>query len=306
MSERDVNIVEVSARDGLQNDPAFLTTEQKVELVARTTAAGLDRAEVASFVHPKRVPQMADAEAVLEGLHAELSPEQLTRIGLVLNLRGIDRAKETSLQEVNVVVVSTDTFAHRNQGQDTDGLIDVLAQVVPIARAAGIVPTVTLAASFGCPFEGEVPIARSVELAEKVAATGVDEIALADTIGVAVPWDVKNRFDAVRAVTGDIPLRAHFHNTRNTGYANALAAYESGVTILDASLGGIGGCPFAPNATGNIATEDLVYLFERSGIKTGVDLDALIEHSRWLEGVLGHGTTGLLAKAGTFPGELLA
>jgi hydroxymethylglutaryl-CoA lyase len=306
MTERDVRIVEVSARDGLQNDPAFLTTEQKVELVARTTAAGLDRAEVASFVNPKRVPQMADAEAVLEGLADAVPAAQLSRIGLVLNVRGIDRATETALQEVNVVVVSTDTFAQRNQGTDTAGLIEVLAQVVPIAKAAGIVPTVTLAASFGCPFEGEVPIARSVKLAEQVAATGVAEIALADTIGVAVPADVRARFDAVRAVTGDLPLRAHFHNTRNTGYANALAAYEAGVTILDASLGGIGGCPFAPKATGNIATEDLVYLFERSGIRTGVDLDALIEHAAWLEGVLGHPTTGQVSKAGTFPGELLA
>ena len=305
MAERDVHIVEVSARDGLQNDPAFLTTEQKVELVARTTRAGLDRAEVASFVNPKRVPQMADAEPVLEGLASELSPEQLTRIGLVLNVRGIERAVDTSLQEVNVVVVSTDTFANRNQGTDTAGLIEVLKQVVPIAKEAGIKPTVTLAASFGCPFEGEVPIDRSVELSEKVAATGVEEIALADTIGVGVPADVRARFDRVRAVTGDIPLRAHFHNTRNTGYANALAAYESGVTILDASLGGIGGCPFAPKATGNIATEDLVYLFERSGIKTGVNLEQLMEDALWLEGVLGHGITGQLAKAGTFPGQLL-
>lgn len=306
MAERDVRIVEVSARDGLQNDPAFLTTEQKVELVRRTTEAGLDRAEVASFVNPKRVPQMADAEAVLAGLAEEVPASRLSRIGLVLNVRGIERAAETSLQEVNVVVVSTDTFAQRNQGTDTAGLIEVLAQVVPLAEAAGVVPTVTLAASFGCPFEGEVAIDRSVKLAEQVAATGVAEIALADTIGVAVPADVRNRFAAVRAVTGEIPLRAHFHNTRNTGYANALAAYESGVTILDASLGGIGGCPFAPKATGNIATEDLVYLFERSGIRTGVDLDALIEHSEWLERALGHRTSGLVAKAGVFPGELLA
>ena len=306
MTERDVEIVEVSARDGLQNDPAFLSTEQKVELVRRTTAAGLRRAEVASFVNPKRVPQMADAEGVLEGLAAELAPAALSRIGLVLNVRGIERAVHTALEEVNVVVVSTDTFAQRNQGQDTAGLVEVLAQVVPLAKAAGITPTVTLAASFGCPFEGEVPIERSVKLAEQVAATGVAEIALADTIGVAVPTDVRARFDAVRAVTGSIPLRAHFHNTRNTGYANALAAYESGVTILDASLAGIGGCPFAPKATGNIATEDLVYLLERSGVRTGVDLDGLIEHSAWLEEALGHRTSGLVAKAGVFPGELLA
>jgi hydroxymethylglutaryl-CoA lyase len=305
MSQRDVHIVEVSARDGLQNDPAFLSTEQKVELVARTTAAGLDRAEVASFVNPKRVPQMADAEPVLEGLASELSPEQLTRIGLVLNVRGIERAVQTSLQEVNVVVVSTDTFAQRNQGQDTEGLIEVLRQVVPLAKEAGIKPTVTLAASFGCPFEGDVPIDRSVKLAEQCAEAGAEEIALADTIGVGAPIDVRNRFDAVRAVTGDLPLRAHFHNTRNTGYANALVAYEAGVTILDASLGGIGGCPFAPKATGNIATEDLVYLFERSGISTGVDLDALIEHAQWLQGALGHDITGQLSKAGNFPGVLL-
>ena len=305
MSQRDVTIVEVSARDGLQNDPAFLSTEQKVELVARTTAAGLDRAEVASFVNPKRVPQMADAEGVLEGLASELSPAQLTRIGLVLNVRGIERAKETSLQEVNVVVVSTDTFAQRNQGQDTEGLIEVLRQVVPIAKEAGIKPTVTLAASFGCPFEGDVPIDRSVKLVEQCAEAGAEEIALADTIGVGGPLDVRRRFDAVRAVTGELPLRAHFHNTRNTGYANALVAYEAGVTILDASLGGIGGCPFAPKATGNIATEDLVYMFERSGVRTGVDLDALIDHAEWLQNALGHDITGQLSKAGNFPGQLL-
>ena len=204
---------------------------------------------------------------VLEGLASELSPEQLTRIGLVLNVRGIERAIETSLQEVNVVVVSTDTFANRNQGQTPTGLIDVLAPGRPDrqGRRHQARPSPSPRRSAARSRARCRSRARS-KLAEQVAATGVEEIALADTIGVGVPVDVRARFDAVRAVTGDLPLRAHFHNTRNTGYANALAAYESGVTILDASLGGIGGCPFAPKATGNIATEDLVYLFERSGI----------------------------------------
>jgi len=293
-----IQIVEVSARDGLQNDPAFLTTDQKVELIRRTVEAGVDRAEVASFANPKAVPQMADAEAVLEGLGVI---EGFSTIGLVLNSRGFHRAAETNVREINVVVVSTDTFSQRNQRMDTVDALAVLDEVVPLAKAAGIIPTVTLAASFGCPFEGEVPIERTAMLVEKAASYGVAEIALADTIGVAVPVDVKRRFEAAKAIAGDIPLRAHFHNTRNTGYANALAAVEAGVSVLDASLAGIGGCPFAPKATGNIATEDLVYALHRSGIETGIDLPKLLEASAWLEEVLGRKTPSLVSKAGLFP-----
>jgi hydroxymethylglutaryl-CoA lyase len=293
-----VQIVEVSARDGLQNDPAFLTTDQKVELIRRTVEAGIDRAEVASFANPKAVPQMADAEGVLEGLGAI---DGFSTIGLVLNTRGFHRAAATNVKEVNVVVVSTDTFSQRNQRMDTVDALKVLDEVVPLATEAGIVPTVTLAAIFGCPFEGEVPIERTQMLVEQAASYGVAEIALADTIGVAVPVDVKRRFEAAKAIAGDLPLRAHFHNTRNTGYANALAAVEAGVHILDASLAGIGGCPFAPKATGNIATEDLVYALHRSGIETGIDLPKLLEASEWFGELLDRKTPSLVSKAGLFP-----
>jgi hydroxymethylglutaryl-CoA lyase len=296
-----VSIVEVAARDGLQNDPADLSTEQKIELIRRTVEAGITRAEIASFVNPKRVPKMADAEAVVEGLAALPIRNRFSGIGLVLNARGFERAAQTRVDEVNVVVVSSETFSQRNQGMATLDGVAVLAEVVPLAQAAGITPTVTLAASFGCPFEGEVPIERTRMLVERCAETGVEEIALADTIGVAVPADVTRRVAAAAELAPGVRLRAHFHNTRNTGYANAIAAADAGVTQLDASLAGIGGCPFAPKATGNIATEDLAYLLERSGYDTGLDLDALIEASEWLEGVLGHRTATLVTKAGLFP-----
>ncbi len=296
--QRDVDIVEVAARDGLQNDPAVLSTEQKVHLITRALAAGLRRQEVASFVNPARVPRMADAEAVLAAL-----PESgdASWIGLVLNARGFERARATQVDEINLVVMASETFSQRNQGMSTEDAVRTVEQVAPLALAAGIEPTVTLSASYGCPYEGHVPLGRVVALAERLAATGVTEIAVADTIGVAVPADVAARTAAVRAATGTLRLRAHFHNTRNTGYANALAAYDAGVTVLDASLGGIGGCPFAPRATGNIATEDLVYLLERSGVRTGVDLDALIAASDWLGDQLGRPTPGLVSKAGGFP-----
>ena len=298
----DVTIVEVAARDGLQNDPAELTTSQKVELVGRVAAAGVTRAEVASFVNPQRVPRMADAEAVVAGLVAAGTGSRLAMIGLVLNARGFHRAAATAVDEVNLVVMASDTFSRRNQGLSTDEAVRTVEEVAPLARAAGLTTTVTLSASFGCPYEGEVPLQRVVDLSERLAATGVDELAIADTIGVAVPTEVRARIAAVRRVSGDVRLRAHFHNTRNTGYANALAAFESGVTVLDASLGGIGGCPFAPRATGNIATEDLVYLLERSGISTGLDLDGLIAASDWLGDQLGRPTPALVSKAGGFPG----
>jgi hydroxymethylglutaryl-CoA lyase len=301
MSDRqDVQIVEVSARDGLQNDPARLTTEQKVELVARTTKAGLTRAEIASFVNPRLVPQMADAEAVVAGVRARVGGPA-SWIGLVLNVRGFHRAAATGVDEVNCVVGVTDEFSSANQGMSTDDALQVLAEVVPLARAAGIVPTVTLSVAFGCPFSGEVPVDRLAEVAARAAATGVTEVALGDTIGVAVPRDVREGVVAVRAEIGDLRLRAHFHNTRNTGYANALAAADAGVTVLDASLGGIGGCPFAPRATGNIATEDLVYALHRSGYRTGVDLAAAIEASDWLSEQLHRTLPAYLPRAGTFP-----
>src|SRR4051794_31988163 len=299
-------IVEVSPRDGLQNDPAELSTGDKVELVRRCADAGLTRIEAASFVNPHRVPRMADAEAVVAGADVALGERRtaVALIGLVLNGRGFTRAAQTSVDEINLVVMTTDTFSQANQGMTTEQAVRTVEEVVPLAAAAGIPASVVLSATFGCPFEGEVPVQRVVELAARLARTGISELAVADTIGVAVPADVTRRVAAVRAVTGDIPLRAHFHNTRNTGYANALAAYEAGVAVLDASLGGIGGCPFAPKATGNIATEDLVYALERSGVNTGCDLDALIAASEWLGERLGRPTPALVSKAGGFPAGL--
>jgi hydroxymethylglutaryl-CoA lyase len=297
-----VQVVEVSARDGLQNDPARLTAEQKVELVARCAAAGLTRAEVASFVNPRLVPQMADAEAVVEGVRAAVAGSA-SWIGLVLNTRGFHRAAAAGVDEVNCVVGVSEEFSRANQGMSTGDALAVVAEVVPLARAAGIVPTVTLSTAFGCPFSGEVPIDRLRRVAAQAAETGVVELAVADTIGVAVPRDVQQRVDAVRAEIGAVRLRAHFHNTRNTGYANALAAADAGVTVLDASLGGIGGCPFAPRATGNIATEDLVYALHRSGYATGVDLEAAIAASEWLSELLGRALPAYLPRAGVFPGS---
>jgi len=294
-----VEVLEVSPRDGLQNDPALLSTAQKIELVSRCVAAGARRVEVASFVNPARVPQMADAEGVVAGT-AHLPG--LSSIGLVLNDRGLDRALETEVAEVNVVVVSTDTFSQRNSGMPTGAAVDMAGRVAAAAKAAGLRTSVTLAAAFGCPFEGEVAPGHVADLAGRIAATGVDELALADTIGVAVPRDVLARTELVRsALPEDVRLRAHFHNTRNTGYANALAAVEAGVQVLDASLGGIGGCPFAPKATGNIATEDLVYALERSGVATGFDLDALMRAAEWLGEQLARPVPGLLSRAGVFP-----
>jgi hydroxymethylglutaryl-CoA lyase len=291
-----IQIVEVGPRDGLQNEAVSLSTETKVAFIGKCVDAGLERIEVASFVNPKRVPQMADAEAVLDALH----PDAASYIGLVLNERGFERATRTQVDEVNLVVMVTDTFSEKNQGMTTAQAIAAVTAIAPKARQAGLPVSVTLSASFGCPYDGEVEVARLVDVAEQVAAANIDELAIADTIGVAVPADVHRRLNAVRDAV-DVPLRVHVHNTRNTGYASALAAADAGVSVLDASLGGIGGCPFAPRATGNIATEDLVFALERSGFDTGLDLDALCRASDWLGDQLGRPTPGLVAKAGGFP-----
>lgn len=294
-----VEIVEVGPRDGLQNEPVLLSTQQKAELVRRSVAAGARRVELASFVNPKLVPQMADAEAVLEAV-AGISG--LVSSGLVLNERGALRALETAVHEINVVLVCSDEFSQRNSGMSTADALTMVSRVAQLVSAAGRPLSVTLAAAFGCPFSGEVPVDRVAELAAACAVDGVGEIALADTIGVAVPRDVQARVAAVRAaVPSDVRLRAHFHNTRNAGYANALVAVEEGVDVLDASTGGIGGCPFAPNATGNIATEDLVYQLHRSGIPTGLDLEQLQQTAIWVGEQLGKQVPGLLSRAGAFP-----
>jgi len=297
-----VEIVEVAARDGLQSDPTLLGTPAKLDLIRRALDAGLRRIEAVSFVNPKRVPQMADADEVMAALRgAEWVPAGASFIGLVLNRRGFDRAVDSGVDEINVVVVCTDTFAERNQGQSSQGLIDTWLDIADAAHDAGLRTSVTLTAAFGCPYEGEVPVDRVVEVAAAVAAGRPEEIALADSIGVAAPTDVVERVAAVAPVLGGARLRCHFHNTRNTGLANAAAAVGAGVAVLDSSMGGIGGCPFAPNATGNIPTEDLVYLLHRMGHPTGVDLDVLAAGIPWLEGALGHGVPGLLSKAGNFP-----
>jgi len=307
VSADPVTIVEVAPRDGLQSETTMLGTQQKVELIRRAATSGLRRVEAVSFVNPKRVPQMADADDVMAALLADPTLGGLGTkfIGLVLNERGLDRAVAAGVHEVNVVVVCTDTFAERNQNRTTFELADSANRIVTAAREQGIATSVTLAASFGCPFEGEVPEARLADVVGRVLDGAPDEIALADSIGVAVPSDVTAKVrvaaDVIGAAGTGTALRCHFHNTRNTGLANAVAAVEAGVRVLDSSLGGIGGCPFAPNATGNIPTEDLIYLLHRMGYDTGVDLDALCRQVDWLEGELGHRVPGLLAKAGGFP-----
>ena len=293
-----IEIVEVAPRDGLQNETTLLSTAEKIAFVERLVATGLRRIEVASFVNPARVPAMADAEALLEGLRAQ---PDLTRIGVVLNRRGLERALAAGVDEVNVVVVASDRFSRRNGGMETAEALAGCADIAKVSHAAGIPVTLTIGAAFGCPFEGEVPVSRLVEIAEAAAAASVDEVALADTIGVAAPSDVVERISAVRAVIRGVRLRLHFHNTRNTGLANAAAAVACGVDTLDASLGGIGGCPFAPAATGNIPSEDLAYMLNRMGHPTGLDLGQLVAVAGWLQDCLGHPVPGLLGRAGLFP-----
>lgn len=294
----DVELIEVGPRDGLQNEAAILPAADKVRLIERSIAAGLRRIEAVSFVNPRRVPQMADAEAVMERLPRV---DGVSYIGLVLNRRGLDRALAAGVDEVNVVVVSTDEFSRRNQGCSVEEGVRTWARIAEDARAAGVRRSVTLAAAFGCPFEGEVPADRVLDLVRRVAESEPDEIALADTIGVGVPAQVRTLLTGAAEITPDVPLRCHFHNTRNTGYANALTALDHGVSALDASTGGFGGCPFAPAATGNIATEDLVYALDRSGVATGVDMGAVTETAAWLSERLGSPVQALLGRAGPFP-----
>lgn len=289
-------IIEVSPRDGIQNEQTILTTGEKVDLIGMAASAGLRRAEVTSFVNPKRVPQMADADDV----SAKTSGMAMRRIGLTLNRRGFDRAVAAGLDEANFVVVASETFNQRNQGTGTFESAAAFGAVASETEGE-IDLAVTIGAAFGCPFEGEVPVARLMEVVEAVMAHGPSELALADTIGVAAPHDITERIRAIQSSFPEVPLRLHLHNTRNTGIANAWAGIEAGVRRLDASLGGTGGCPFAPRATGNIATEDLVYMLDRSGLATGVDLDAAIRAAEWLEQKLGHGVPGQVMKAGGFP-----
>lgn len=294
-----VTIVEVAPRDGLQNEAVAFTTEQKLELTAHAVRCGARHVEVTSFVHPTKVPAMADAEAVAAGLPRD---DGVSYSALILNMRGLRRAIDAGIGAVNVVVHCTETFSLRNQGVDIADGIGIWHEVAAEARNAGVRASVTLAVAFGCPFEGEVPLERVTEIAGKVLAAPPETLSLADTIGVAVPADVRARFAAIAPLLPEaVVSRAHFHNTRNTGTANALAAVESGVTVLDSSLGGIGGCPFAPEATGNVATEDLVYALDRSGVRTGPALPKLLEAGGWLEDALGRPLPAMVRHAGGFP-----
>ena len=298
MSRAAITIVEVGPRDGLQSEPEILSTDSKVEFIERAIDAGIRRLEVASFVHPKRVPQMADAESLIERLPQR---NDVSYVGLIMNERGLDRALSTSIGEVGMVVVASDTYNRKNQGVGTDESVAAWRAIASRAQENGLRANVMISSAFGCPYEGEIKVERVVELAARVVEANPAELGIADSIGVAVPAQVTELLGAVREVIGDLPLRCHFHNTRNTGLANAQAAVDFGVTYLDASIGGIGGCPFAPAATGNIPTDDLLYLLERSGIETGVSLEKIIDVSRWLEAELGRGVPALLPKAGMFP-----
>jgi isopropylmalate/homocitrate/citramalate synthase len=291
-----VTVYDVGPRDGLQNEPEILDVEVRVELVRRLVDARLPGVEVASFVDPRRVPQMAGAEEVVAALGPCPGP---MRAGLALNERGYERLLATGLDEVRFAFGVTESFNGRNQGASVEESIVAARRIAARAHGDRVRCVVTLSVAFGCPFEGEVDPARVVEIAERVTEVEPDGVILADTIGVASP-------NAVRSLTTRVselgrPVGGHFHNTRNTGYANALAALEVGASILDASIGGLGGCPFAPNASGNIATEDLVYALEREGVSTGIDLDSLIHTSEWLARLLGRRLEGQLYRAGRFP-----
>lgn len=295
---RHVAIIEVGPRDGLQSEPEILSTATKIEFIRRAIDAGIRRMEVTSFVHPKRVPQMADAEDVIRGLPRD---QGVTYIGLVLNRKGFDRAQATGIPEIGMAVVASDTYNQRNQGVPTSESVKAWVDIARAAKAAGIRANVMVSSAFGCPFEGEIPLKRVLELVDQVMEGDPVELGIADSIGVAVPSQVRDLLGAVRERVPGVPIRCHFHNTRNTGIANAQAAVDMGVDSLDASIGGIGGCPFAPAATGNIPTDDLLYMLDRSGVKTGVSLEKIISTSRWLAEQLGRGTPAMLPKAGIFP-----
>ena len=296
MTASRVTVYDVGPRDGLQNEPEILDVSTRVELVRKLLGAGVRAIEVASFVDPRRVPQMAHAEEVVEAVG---EAQGVVRAGLALNERGYERLVATGLDEVRFAFGVTESFNDRNQGASVEESITAADGIVSRAREDGLRSTVTLSVAFGCPFEGEVDPGWVLEVAGRIAETNPDALVLADTIGVATPGAVRELTARVAGL--GIPVGGHFHNTRNTGYANALTALDAGATVLDASVGGLGGCPFAPNATGNIATEDLVYALRREGLETGIDLDALIAVAAWLSETLGRRLDGQLYRAGMFP-----
>ncbi len=291
-----VRLYDVGPRDGLQNEPDVLGPDVRAELVGRLVEAGLQAVEVASFVDPRRVPQMAGAEEVVAALDRA---DGVVYAGLALNERGYERLVASGLDEVRFSFGATESFNRRNQNASVEESLELGRRIAERAREDGIRSALIVSVAFGCPFEGPVEERRVLDLAASLAEARPDVLMLADTIGVAVPGQVSRVIDGVAAF--GLPTGGHFHNTRNTGYANALAALEAGASVLDASVGGLGGCPFAPRATGNIATEDLVYLLHGEGVETGVELEALVEVSRWLEGVLGRQLEGQVYRAGPFP-----
>ncbi len=298
-----VSIVEVSPRDGLQNEAGFVETADKLALIAHLIAIGAKRIEVASFVNPRRVPQMADAEAVVAGLP---DAPGVRFIGLVLNERGVARAiasrdgANRGLDEAGCVLVATDGFGIANQGQTVADGIAANTAMLKMARAAGLTAQLTISAAFGCPYEGYVPPERVIDLARRMADAGAEEIALADTIGVGVPGQVGDLVGQVIEAIAPVPVRLHLHDTRGLAPANAWAAYQAGCRTFDSALGGLGGCPFAPGAAGNVGTEELLYLFERSGVATGIDLAAAVEANRWFAGIMGRPLPSRVGKAGDF------
>lgn len=303
MTKPHVEIVEVGVRDGLQNEAEIFPTAKKLSLIAKAINAGLGRIEVASFVHPKLVPQMADAEAVIDGLPKD---NHTTFIGLVLNKRGYFRALEAMEKsgvklEIGCVAVASDSFGQKNQGQSSDESVTVASEILKLAANDGVRAQVTISTAFGCPYDGHISPSKVIDMSKKLSDADPVEIAIADTIGSAVPNRVRDMFGDVKLALPHMPLRGHFHNTRNTGVANAWAAYEGGANTIDASIAGLGGCPFAPNATGNTATEDIVHMFEHSNIDTGLDIERLIKISHWLEAELGRPLPGMVSRAGAFP-----
>ena len=295
---RRIDIVEVGPRDGLQNDPGDLSTDQKLEFIARLEACGVRRMESGSFVSPKAVPKMADSPDVFRALNRAAGTRH---IGLALNEKGVRRAIDAGADEINFVLVAGEGFGQRNQGMRPQESADALAACAPLVHEAELPLSATISVAFGDPYDGEVDVGVVANLAAQAQRAGVAEVGLGDTIGVATPWQVREVIERVRIEAPDVYLRLHFHDTRGAGLANVYAAVEAGIDVIDASCGGIGGCPFAPAATGNVATEDVVYMLERAGYETGLDLAKLIETAQWLEGALGHPVSSSLSKAGGFP-----
>ena len=295
---RPIEIVEVGPRDGLQNEKTLVSTEDKVTFIRRAIAAGAKRIEIASFVHPKLVPQMADAEDVVNALGPV---DGVTRIGLTLNKRGALRALDCGIDQLGAVCVASDGFGMKNQNQNSAETVATANEIIHLAQAEGRSAQATISTAFGCPFDGEVAEQRVLDIVAKLAEAGPSEIALADTIGVGVPSQVTSLVSKAVDMIAPIPVRVHFHNTRNTGLANAYAAIAAGVQALDASIGGIGGCPFAPNATGNVPAEDIVFMLERGDIQSGLSLPRVVSAAQWLTEKMGRTLPGMVSRSGGFP-----